>query len=85
MIRFALPVLLTASLAACSGSPVRIDSRAISAQITRSPERYIIAAVSNEPVAFMAHAGSTPRGYDMISSYGPTAHWISCRTIIALP
>jgi hypothetical protein len=72
MIRFAVPVLLAASLAACSGSPVRIDSRAFSDQVTQSPQRYIIAAVSNEPVTFMAHAGSTPRGYDMISTYGPT-------------
>jgi Subtilase family len=73
MIRWAIPVLLAASLAACAYSPVRIGSRALPDQVTRSPERYIIAAVSNEPVTFMAHAGSTPRGYDMISTYGPTA------------
>jgi subtilisin family serine protease len=73
VIRWAVPVLLAASLAACADSPVRIGSGALPDQVTRSPERYIIAAVSNEPVAFMAHAGSTPRGYDMISTYGPTS------------
>jgi hypothetical protein len=73
VIRWAVPVLLAASLAACANSPVRIDSRALPDQVTRSPERYVIAAVSNEPVTFMAHAGSTPRGYDTISTYGPTA------------
>lgn len=66
-------LLVAASLAACGSSPVRIDSRAFSDQVTQSPDRYIIAAVSNEAVAFMAHAGSTPRGYDTLSAYGPTA------------
>ena len=72
MIRFAALLLFAASLAACAASPVRIESRALSDQVAQFPERYIIAAVSNEPAAFMSHAGTTPRGYDMVSAYGPT-------------
>jgi hypothetical protein len=72
MIRIAALVLCAASLAACAASPVRIESRALSDQITQSPERYIIAAVSNERVTFMAHAGGTPRAYDSTTAYGPT-------------
>jgi subtilisin family serine protease len=72
MIRFAALLLFAVSLSACAASPVRIESRALSDQVAQSPEHYIIAAVSNEPAAFMSHAGSTPRGYDVVSAYGPT-------------
>jgi Subtilase family len=73
MIRFAAPLLFAASLAACAGPGVRIESRALSDQLAQDPDHYIIAAVSNEPVAFVSQAGSTPRGYDIDSTYGPTA------------
>jgi subtilisin family serine protease len=59
------------SLCACS-APLRIDSRALPEQISRSPDHYIVAAVNNEPVVFLARAGGTPRGYDGIAAYGPT-------------
>jgi hypothetical protein len=51
---------------------VRIESRALADQISRSPEHFIIAAVDNEPAPVGAHAGSTPRGYDSLGTYGPT-------------
>ena len=72
MKRCSLLILFAAALAACSTAPVRIESRALSDQMTRAPERYIIAAVDNEPIAFIAHAGGTPRGYDSIADYGPS-------------
>jgi hypothetical protein len=74
MNRCLLYILFAASLAACSSVPVRIDSRALSDQVTRAPERYIIAAVDNQPIAFIAHAGGSPRGYDSVTDYGPSAH-----------
>ena len=66
------PVFLALLASACSNAPVRIESRALADQISRSPERFIIAAVDNDPNAFVARAGSTPRGYDNIASYGPS-------------
>src|SRR5882724_12356132 len=66
------PVFLALVASACSNTPVRIESRALADQISRSPERFIIAAVDNDPNAFVARAGSTPRGYDNIASYGPS-------------
>lgn len=67
------PALLFAVMAcACSSSPVRIESRALSDQVSNSPEHFIIAAVDNDPAIFVAHAGSTPRGYDGITGYGPS-------------
>ncbi len=66
------PLLLLLMACACSNTPVRIQSRALADQMSRSPEHFIIAAVDNEPAAFVARAGSTPRGYDAVSAYGPT-------------
>jgi subtilisin family serine protease len=74
MMRPVALLLFAAALVGCAAPGVRIQSQALSGQIARSPEHFIIAAVSNEPVAFMAHAGSTPRGYDMVSAYAPTDH-----------
>jgi len=57
---------------ACSTSPIRIQSAAMADQVSKSPEHFIIAAVDNEPTAFVARAGSTPRAYDGTPSYGPS-------------
>src|SRR5260221_528213 len=67
------PVFLALAASACSNAPVRIESRALADQLSRSPDHFIIAAVDNEPSAFVARAGSTPRGYDSIADYGPSA------------
>lgn len=74
MIFKGIAIVLAVALTACSASPVRIESKALASQVAESPDRYIIAAVDNEPVSFMSHAGSTPRGYDTVTAYGPTAH-----------
>jgi hypothetical protein len=65
------PVLLAFMACACSNTPVRIESRALADQMSRSPDHYIIAAVDNDSSVFVARAGSTPRGYDSIAIYGP--------------
>ena len=72
--RFPALLLFAVALAGCASPGVRIQSQVLSNQVAQSPEHFIIAAVSNEPAAFMAHAGSTPRGYDIVSAYGPTDH-----------
>jgi hypothetical protein len=66
------PVLLALIASACSHAPVRIESRALADQSSRSSEHYIIAAVDNDPTVFVARAGSTPRGYDSVAIYGPS-------------
>jgi hypothetical protein len=68
-----LPALLVLAACACSNTPVRIESRALTERISQAPEQYIIAAVDNQPALFVARAGSSPRGYDGIASYGPSA------------
>ena len=66
------PLLLAFMACACTDTRVRIESRALSDQISRSPDHFIIAAVNNDPGVFLARAGSTPRGYDTIAAYGPS-------------
>jgi hypothetical protein len=73
VIRWAILSAAIAFASACSSAPVRIDSRALANQPVDSPERFIIVAVENEPAAYVAHAGATPRGYDTIADYGATA------------
>jgi hypothetical protein len=73
VIRWAILSAAIALASACSSAPVRIDSRALANQPVDSPERFIIVAVENEPAAYVAHAGATPRGYDTIADYGATA------------
>jgi len=70
--RWWAPVFLVVMASACSNTPVRIESRALADQVSRSPEHFIIAAVDNDPNGFVARAGSTPRGYDSIAGYGPS-------------
>jgi hypothetical protein len=60
-------------LAACTATGVRIDTRALAPQ-SGPADRYIIAAVDNQPEAVIAHAGSSPRGYDTVSDYGASSH-----------
>jgi subtilisin family serine protease len=71
--RARLPLLLMFSLAAgCHSAPLRIESHAGADLTSTAPERFIIAGVENDPVAFLGRAGSTPRGYDAVTTYGPT-------------
>jgi hypothetical protein len=65
-------LLLALTTGACSTSPVRIQSAALADQVSSSPDRFIIAAVDNEPAGFEARAGSSPLGYDGAVSYGPS-------------
>jgi len=71
--------LLLALMCACSVAPVRIHSHPIAnarngvSAPDQPPDRFIVAAVDNHRPAFLASAGSTPRGYDDIAPYGPTS------------
>jgi subtilisin family serine protease len=73
MNRWAAVSLTLSLMSACSAAPPRIESHALGSVPAPSGDRYIIAAVDNDPTAFLASAGSTPHGYDNIALYGPTA------------
>jgi subtilisin family serine protease len=65
--------VLLCLLEACSAAPVKIQSMSLASPLA-SPDRYIIAGVDNGASPFLGRAGSTPRGYDTIASYGPAPH-----------
>jgi hypothetical protein len=67
------PLLLLAAalLSACAPAPVRIQSLALAHSPSDATDRFIVAAIDNHPLALVARAGSTPRGYDTIAAYGP--------------
>jgi len=73
MNRWAAVGLTLSLMSACSSAPPPIASHALGAAPAESGDRFIIAAVDNDPSAFLASAGSTPRGYDNIAPYGPTS------------
>ncbi len=73
MTRWAAIGLTLSLLSACSATMPRIESHALGTITGQSGEGYIIAAVDNDPTAFLATAGSTPHGYDNIAVYGPTS------------
>jgi subtilisin family serine protease len=68
-----LALLIGGLLAACTNPPLRIGSSALPNPDAARPDRYIIAAVDNGAAPFVARAGSTPRGYDAVTVYGPAA------------
>lgn len=73
MTRWVLIAFVALGCGACASAPVRIESRALPNPSSEDAERFIIAAVDNGSAAFFAEAGSTPRGYDTISAYGPSS------------
>jgi subtilisin family serine protease len=74
MIRWSVLAVAVVLASACSNAPLRIDSRALGNQVSLTPDRFIIVAVENAPATYVAHAGSTPRGYDAVADYGPSSH-----------
>lgn len=66
-------MLIVAFTCACSDTTVRIiESRELVTMAAQSSERFIVAAVDNDSVAFLPRAGSTPRGYNLFAAYGTT-------------
>ena len=68
-------LLLTAllGLSACANTPAQIASRAAPQSLRLTPEHYIVAGIDNVRAAPALRAGSSPRGYDGITAYGPSA------------
>ncbi len=69
----ALAALLAASLCACTGARLGVEARAAAQKLNDDPDRYIVAGVDNESATPAGHAGSSPKGYDGLTVYGPTS------------
>lgn len=69
-----LPVALLLGACLCGCASPRLKQDGIAAQrLSDHPERYIVAGVDNEETMPAGHAGSSPKGYDTLTVYGPTS------------
>jgi hypothetical protein len=66
-------IALIALTCACKNIPTQIESHSLADLSTHSSERFIVAGVDNDPVDFVARAGSTPGRYGLIATYESTS------------
>jgi subtilisin family serine protease len=69
----ALAALLAVCLCACTGARLTAETQAAARRLSDDPDRYIVAGVDNEEATPTGHAGSSPKGYDSVTVYGPTS------------
>jgi hypothetical protein len=69
-----LVLLLVVWQCGCSGNRLATETQAAAHRLRDDPERYIVAGVNNEEASPAGHAGSSPKGYDTVTVYGPTSH-----------
>jgi len=60
-------------LCACRSAGPTMTDRAAALHLGGDSARYIVAGVDNEDVMPGGHAGSSPKGYDGLSPYGPSS------------
>jgi len=65
-------ILPGAALGACTAMPQKLALQAAS-HLTEESDRYIVAGVDNQDSLLGGHAGSSPKGYDGLTLYGPTS------------
>jgi len=82
MKRPAPAALLALLLCGCASDPAQIQLRAPLQHLSGPEEHYIVAGVDNPPLPPPGHAGSTPRGYDLLDAYGPSPR--ARQTLLAL-
>lgn len=68
-----LVTLLSFCLCACAHTPLATEAKTAATRLSDDPERYIVAGVDNEEPIPAGHAGSSPKGYDSLTVYGPTS------------
>jgi Subtilase family len=67
-------LLLAVCLCACAGTRLPVAAQVGAQRLSDESERYIVAGVDNEEATPAGHAGSSPKGYDGLTVYGPTSH-----------
>jgi hypothetical protein len=61
-----IALLLATALVGCA--PIRMPIAMLPDGALRMPQRYVVVTLPN-PVAFLPHAASTPKGYDNVGRY----------------
>ncbi len=73
MRRLPLGLLLAACLCGCASPRSAVRALVDPQRLSDHPGRYIVAGVDNEETLPAGHAGSSPKGYDSLTVYGPTS------------
>ena len=68
-----LATLLSFCLSACANTPIATEANMAAKKLSDVPERYIVAGVDNQESIPAGHAGSSPKGYDSLTVYGPSS------------
>ncbi len=68
-----LAALLSLCLCACANTPLATEAKTAAKRLSDNPDRYIVAGVDNEESIPAGHAGSSPKGYDSLTVYGPSS------------
>ncbi|HEV7612620.1 MAG TPA: S8 family serine peptidase [Steroidobacteraceae bacterium] len=68
-----LVALLSFCLCACANTPFATEAKTAAKRLSDHPERYIVAGVDNQESTPAGHAGSSPKGYDSLTVYGPSS------------
>ncbi|MDP8986534.1 MAG: S8 family serine peptidase [Pseudomonadota bacterium] len=66
-------LLVGLCLLGCAGTRATIGVRTSNLPLAQDPDRYIVAGVDNEESLSAGRAGSSPKGYDGLTRYGPTS------------
>ena len=70
---FAVLIVACACACACTNSQMTTEARRAVQRVNDDADHYIVAGVDNEEATPAGHAGSSPKGYDGLTLYGPTA------------
>ena len=73
MTRLQLAMLLAIALCGCAGPRRALQADIAPERLSEHAERYIVAGVDNEDTTPGGRAGSSPKGYDSLTVYGPTS------------
>jgi subtilisin family serine protease len=66
-------MLLALCLCGCTGTRLPAAAQVSAQRLSDEPDRYIVAGVDNAETTPAGRAGSTPKGYDGLTLYGPTS------------
>jgi len=73
MTRLPPGLLLAVLLCGCANPRSAMRPHVDPQRLSERPERYIVAGVDNQESLPAGHAGSSPKGYDSLTAYGPTS------------
>jgi hypothetical protein len=66
-------VVLAAYLCGCSSTQLPLMDASVAQRLRDDPDGFIVAGVDNDDAMIAGHPGSSPKGYDNLGVYAPSA------------